>query len=652
MLHKHILEQKALKQIMEASLSERFCEDLAAYLAAPETVDISEQRVVRQFVEAILFEQLIEFTQSHRSAAIWGADSNGPGFNNARSDNTSINNTGFESIFNQQFDFHLNGYDFRCLGTCRAFDRVRLAPGSIQVRLAAKHLTSPIKNENNFQEARLIDVICALDINDDAQQRLLGELSQTIALCRWNLDNLEHHKSPRRHLSFPELESAITEGHLYHPSFKTRTGFSLNDHRDFGPEAGRRFQFLWLAVKRPQLDSALPTNEEFFWQQELGEQAYKDLTTRLAQTSAGTWAEYALVPVHPWQFNAIADQGLAAAIAKAEIIELGAAGDEYQATQSLRTLINVSNPAKANIKIPLHVICTSSHRNLEQHFVCTAPTISSWLQDIVANDAYLQKDNKLLLLSEYAGLLYEPSDPALKEPMNGLVGCIFRESVLAKTAPEESAVPFTALMLVESDGFAFIADWLDQYGIEAWVDRLLEVMLMPIWHLFVHQGIAFEAHAQNLVLIHKNGWPEKIVLRDFHEDTEFVVDFLANPEHTPKLAEVDDYFADIPLDEGFSMESVDALRELFMDTIYVFNLADLAFLLERYQGYSEDKFWQQVRHQLKAYADSGVTDLERIRRVGADRPRIIVESLLTKKIKDGGTLDYYEHSVANTLSQE
>src|SRR5690606_29756599 len=112
------------------------------------------------------------------------------------------------------------------------------------------------------------------------------------------------------------------------------------------------------------------------------------------------------------------------------------------------------------------------------------------------------------------------------------------------------------------------------YGAQRWVDRLLDVMLVPLWHVLVHHGVAFESHAQNLILIHRDGWPMKVALRDFHDTTEFVQDFLRSPERLPDLARIDPHFATVADDDGYRMASVEDLRELFMDTVYVFNLAD------------------------------------------------------------------------------
>ncbi len=583
------------------------------------TPDEADRRVIRQFVEALLFERLVNYQVTPRTASSPGASDAAP-------------------IYGMQVDFTVGELHFRCLAAFSSYDRVRIAHGSV-VRMVDDKPTA----------FRMAELLRAMEIPPAGKQRLLEELTQTIELHRWNRTHLDHHRNPRRALDFPTLESAIVEGHQYHPSFKTRTGFTLADHQAYGSEAGSTFQLHFMAVSRGLLRTALPGHEEDFWKQELGTPAYYWIAARLDELG-GDFERYTLVPAHPWQAGDLRERGFEELLDSGDLLPLGPAGDHYHASQSLRTLINVSHPEKANIKLPLDIVCTSSRRNLEPHFVCTAPLLSRWLVSLVAEDPFLQQGNRLQLLSEYAAVSYEPeADEEEEEDAAGLLGVIFRESIIGRLGEGEAALPFTALTLVESDGRPFIAEWIESYGVERWAERLVETVVIPIWHMLVHHGIAFEAHAQNLILVHENGWPKRIVLRDFHEDTEFVPEFLGRPETEPDFASVDPFFETIPLDDGYRMELVESLRQLYVDTVYVFNLADVSFLLARFHGFTETEFWNLVRAKLDAYAASGVTEPSRIARLEADKPDIIVESLLTKTIHRGGTLDYYEHEVRNTL---
>lgn len=583
-------------------------------------LDEPERRVVRQLVEALLFEGLVSFRSAPRA----------PG-------------SGFAAIYDRDFAFRLGQVPVRCVGAVSSFGRIRVAEGSIEHRA-----------HGVWREAPLRQLVESLDVDAEARQRLLTELTQTVALCRWNRAHLAHHLRPRRGLSFQELESALHEGHPYHPSFKARAGFSLEDHRDYGPEAATRFQLQWLAVDARRVRTALPEAPERFWARELGERVYAELTTRLTDQGA-SWDDRALLPVHPWQLRALDGPALRQAFTERVLLPLGPAGDRYRASQSLRTLLNADRPEASHVKLPLATVCTSSPRHFRAHFVCTAPAVSEWLGAVVGEDPFLR--DRAVLLREYAAALFTPSPraqgaaaPHGAEALEGMLGVILRESVVTKLAPGEEAVPFNALTVVEADGRPFIAEWLDAHGVEAWVARLLEVMLLPLWHLLVHHGIAFEAHPQNLILLHRGGWPERLALRDFHDDTEYVADFLRRPELLPDLGRIDPYFDTVPDDDGYRMASTDDLRELFTDTAYVFNLADLSFLLERHAGFVEELFWERTRQALAAYGAAGMTEPERIARVACDAPELPAESLLEKKLRGGRLLDFFSHPVPNPLS--
>ena len=70
------------------------------------------------------------------------------------------------------------------------------------------------------------------------------------------------------------------------------------------------------------------------------------------------------------------------------------------------------------------------------------------------------------------------------------------------------------------------------------VSRLLTI-LQPVWRMMTHHGIALEAHGQNLLITHDEGWPTGLVARDFHESLEYVPDLLARPELLPDLILLD-----------------------------------------------------------------------------------------------------------------
>ncbi|WP_010173287.1 IucA/IucC family protein [Bacillus coahuilensis] len=162
-------------------------------------------RVHRQFVEAIIFEQLLAIEEETSVFLIYGKSK-----------------------------------VYRYEGKRTAFDRVRLYSSVF------------CDQTDGFHLQHISELMDELVVNSEEATRLVEDLVQTVALLEWN----EIH-SPlpfsRRASSYEELESEIQEGHTYHPFFKTRRGFSLEDHQRYGPESKLSFSLLWAAVKKEYL---------------------------------------------------------------------------------------------------------------------------------------------------------------------------------------------------------------------------------------------------------------------------------------------------------------------------------------------------------------------------------------------------------------
>ncbi|MBU2070466.1 MAG: IucA/IucC family protein [Gammaproteobacteria bacterium] len=562
-------------------------------------------RVLRQLLEAVLFEQIVPYRFDGR-----------------------------------YFSFHIAEQAYRARGRLSGFGRVRLVADDI------------CQLHNGVaQRVNLAALVQALPGSPDATQRLLQELQQTITFCRWNQHNLRRSRS-RRSLDYIALESTIDEGHPYHPCFKARSGFSLADHARYGPEAGQPFQLCWLAVRRPFLAMQLDCpSETAFWQRELGSATWQQLCDAM-QAEGAALTDYALLPVHPWQLNAL-QQAIEQPVALRQLIVLGRAGDYYQAGISLRTLFNVSHKDKANIKLPLNVVNSSSLRTIEPHSVCTAPRLSRWLQSIIEQDPWFEQNTALDIQSEYAGLVL--NDAAAPPNQHWLVklapalSVIFRDS-RPLYASGYRATPFVALTLTEADGAAFIAPWLQRYGIQCWLDRLIEVVVIPVWHLLVRHGIALETHAQNMTLLHDNGWPQQLVLRDFHESLEFVSTFLDEPGLQPDFTALHPDYRLGADDRYYWMSSIEALRELLVDTLFVYNLAELAFLLEQQFAYPEALFWLRIDEALSRYAATAKGWSARLAQLDLHQAQIQTESLLRKKLS-GQPGSEFHHRIPNPLHQ-
>jgi 3,4-dihydroxybenzoyl-citryl-spermidine/N-citryl-spermidine--spermidine ligase len=552
-------------------------------------------RVLRQLVAALLFEGLAFFTIT-------------------RDDRVS---------------FTLDDSDYRCRASFTAFGRIRIQPRSIEMK----------GGDGRWIAATLASVVRGLPGTGITRGKLLREMEQTIALCRWS----EEHIPPRarRDMAFAELEAALDEGHPYHPCFKARYGFTLRDNQLYGPESMRPFQLVWALVERDDVRQELPRDEDSFWRHELSEDTLREIESR-REAKQLSWNGYVLLPIHPWQWRHLKNGAAAKLVADGRLHALGELGDRYLASQSLRTLHNLDRPSAASIKLPLDVVNTSSRRILDPHSVCTAPVLSRWIADMVKGDPAFTDRYPLSILQEYAGVLAEHSGD-----LSGQIGAIWRESATAGLQPGETIIPFNALMMLEADGKPFVDPWIERFGVAPWLKRLLEIVVLPVWHLLVHHGLAMEAHGQNMMLVHRDGWPERLVLRDFHESVEFSPAFLREPDSVPDFLSLNPLYRDAKPDQYYWTDNVDSMRELVVDTLFIYNLSEVTHLFEQAYRLPEADVWKHVEQLLQGYGrehDAG----RRMTAIGYDQPTILTESLLTRKLLTREP--EYHHPVSNVLA--
>ncbi|MDG5472156.1 IucA/IucC family protein [Jeotgalibacillus sp. ET6] len=547
----------------------------------------TDLRVCRQLIEALLFENLLSCTEKEAGGGIL------------------------------HFHIPLKDAVLHCSGKRGAFGRIRIEGDSMRLE----------KGTNS--EAITLDTLLN---SADFPSSFSLELKQTKKLTQWNEQHLTQPEK-RSSLSYEELESAIWEGHPYHPCFKSRTGFSLEDHEHYGPEAGNQFALVWLACPKKEVRRSF-SNEELFWKKEIG-QVYDELMERLVK-KGGQRSQYSLIPVHPWQWKAVCDKVKGA-------IFLGEAAESYRATQSIRTLWNTERSEKAHIKLPMNLTHTSSIRTIAPPAAAAAPAISEWLSSIVKADPLLSITT---VLEEYASACWEPAECDVHP---GEIGVIFRESPRSVLAAGEEAVPLNACSLTEGNGKLFIENWLKQYGVEKWLKQLIQIVIIPIWHFLVRHGIALEAHAQNVVLIVKDGWPAGMAVRDFHDSIEYVESFLTEPEKAPRFWAIHPDFKKGKPDEFYWMSSVEGLRELVIDTLFVFHFTELSNALEQKGILGESLFWSWVEDALAEYEQEHPELESRIKEIDYRKKWIQAEALLSQKIAPSKPI---YHTVVNVFADE
>ncbi|MCE8032327.1 IucA/IucC family siderophore biosynthesis protein [Billgrantia tianxiuensis] len=408
-----------------------------------------------------------------------------------------------------------------------------------------------------------------------------------------------------------------------HPKFlfnKGRRGWGLEALARFAPEHGNTFRLGWVAIDvnalacgggpvdaAPLLDSALDEDEKT--------RLHRALAERVTDPGA-----YRLLPVHPWQWQQWLGPLHAADIAHRRLVYLGEFGDAYVPQQSLRTLTNVSRPSAYDIKLPLTIMNTSCYRGIPGRFLLAGPAASAWLKARARDDDEFARVH-LEVLAEPAGAVLPHAQysrlPQSPYRYRELFGVIWREALAPRLAANEQALLMAELMQVDEDGRPWLAAYLTAAGAhdtqtaQAWLTRMFEVTLVPLWHLMCRYGVSLIAHGQNLTLILRDGWPHRLALKDFQGDLRLAdEDF---PEAHDLPVELKDVTVRLPPDKLIH----DLQTGHFVTTLRF--IAPLAGIC----GVSEACFYRLCGDVLTAYRGRHPELAERFDRFELFAPRIL-----------------------------
>lgn len=345
-----------------------------------------------------------------------------------------------------------------------------------------------------------------------------------------NLAAAEHERrAALAQLAWPQAdylaaEQGLVHGHPVHPTPKSRDEFSAEDLRRYSPEFGGRAPLCWFALRGPAL-----------WQDDVGvAPACEQLSALHAadpalQALAGRHpraAGWQLLPVHPWQARVL--RGSAAYRhwhARGCLHDFGEHGTDWFATSSLRTLYAPHAPAM--LKFSLSVRLTNSRRVLQPAEVRRGRLIHGAFASSLGR-ALLRDCPTLGILHETAAFAlatpegeplpesfvilrdnpFAPGDTSYVMATLNQDGCHGRPSMAARLIRELAARSGQPPAEVALD----------------WFDRFLEHALRPFLIAQAGYGVLVSAHAQNTVLVLREGWPAGVWFRDcqgttFHPDT-------------------------------------------------------------------------------------------------------------------------------------
>ncbi|HZG14853.1 MAG TPA: IucA/IucC family protein [Candidatus Bathyarchaeia archaeon] len=426
---------------------------------------------------------------------------------------------------------------------------------------------------------------------------------------------------------------ALLDGHPYHPCYKSRIGFSMQENALYGPEFKTDLQPVWLAVSKvASLKSSLQdVDYRTFIEEELGSDVYVAFAASLYEKGLDI-ADYWIMPVHPWQWEHMIMPAFHGQLADKRIVPLGNGGDYYRAQQSIRSWANISHKEKAYLKMALNIVNTSTKRMLAKHTVLNAPLVSQWLLTLTKHDETAKKLD-FVFLPEFAGITYDYEQLPSPAQVNayGSLGVVYRHSVHRYLKEDEQAFPLSAVSLVDN-GQPAIEPWVRKYGLEAWVRQLLTVTVTPLIHMLYAHGLALESHAQNLILIHKDGWPCRLALKDFHDGVRFSYKHLTQPELYPELHREPAHHRAINRHSYIQTDDLAAVKDFLHSAFFFVCMSEMGIFLNERYGLDEKHFWEMVAQVIRQYQEEHPEFHENFERYDLFSKTIQIEQLARRRL--------------------
>ena len=350
---------------------------------------------------------------------------------------------------------------------------------------------------------------------EEGNQTIYGDIIQATSLEDITIEDISK-------FNFKKIDQVLS-GHPKIIMNKGRLGWGSDELLLYAPESRNSYKLHWCAIKRDCLEWGMNLDQlkiEDLYSDSLTD-AEVDFAKRKIQEASGSFDDYILIPVHPWQWSKYINVQFNHLVFQRRIISLGKMGNEYTPQVSIRTLSSNSDTSKYDVKVAISILNTSCVRGIPQKYIKKGYLLSEKIEKIIDSDKFLK--NKVDVLKEVAAVScplpefnrIEGGSYRYKE----LLGCVWRESVENKISNDEIAIP-TAALLFTKDHNALIAEYIKSSGlsISEWIKEYFSVVVIPLYHLQVEHGLGLVAHGQNTILVLKEGRPQRLIIKDFHGD--------------------------------------------------------------------------------------------------------------------------------------
>lgn len=229
--------------------------------------------------------------------------------------------------------------------------------------------------------------------------------------------------------------------------------------------------------------------------------------------------EHVVIPVHPFQWDQVIQVEFDKEIAAGDV-RLLQTTVPAEPLMSVRTL-RVSDGAGAmHIKVALDIQLTGAVRGISAGAVA-APLVSKRISEILSLDTGFNPrtatDESAFAVAEDIGAVRFNHDRGRRAHC---FGAVLRKDPAADLSNDEVAMPVAALLARNPlSGNSVLSDLLAELGggdelAEQWFEQLGRLLFVPVVALLARWAVAVEPHPQNTVIVLRDGWPTRVIVRD------------------------------------------------------------------------------------------------------------------------------------------
>lgn len=325
------------------------------------------------------------------------------------------------------------------------------------------------------------------------------------------------------------LERLVTDGHPLHPSAKIRRGMSAPAGVTYAPVFTDAIDLRFVAVdtnraRETSIDDRSLTDRLYA--------SFDGLGDAVARAVPGDPSEYAVIPVHPWQFVHELPNRYESQRADGTVVPVPEFTHPATPLLNLRTVVPYPSEgatAPPHCKLAIGVQLTNVERTVSPQAVHNGPRVTQLLREIAATEGF----SRLGFHPEPAATCYYPPDgPHVEgdtyDDVRHLSGLLRSTPRSHRLVGDDARVVPAAVLVAESPatGEPLVREAVEEYATatettdlaaatRSFVDAYVAAVVPDQLHLLSTYGIALESHLQNSAVIFENGRPIGTLVRDF-----------------------------------------------------------------------------------------------------------------------------------------